>query len=83
MTTHPVQPLVRDADGIIRFKPNKIIVFLMNTSKFDLNDLLYMEFSAEDYVQLAQLMGNSLKYLSELPYVTDEDYIRAESQEVH
>lgn len=27
---HPMQPLVRDSDGIVRFKPNKIVSFLLD-----------------------------------------------------
>ena len=56
---HPQQPLVF-VDGVIRFKENKLVSFLLDTSKFDLNEIIRMKFSDEDYTQLMQLIGYSV-----------------------
>lgn len=74
---HPVQPLITDEDGLIRFKANAIVRFLLNDSPNDTNDLARMSFSREDWVQLMQLIGYTLAGFGELPYVRDEDYERA------
>jgi len=76
---HPLQPLVEDARGTVRFKANAIIVHL---TRDKLNDLASMDFSTEDREQLAQLIGYSLGGFAELSYVTDETYDRAAAQPV-
>lgn len=74
---HPVQPLVKDSEGVLRFKENKIVRFLKDQSKYDLNTLHDMPFSIEDWVQFNQLIGYSLGGWSDYSYVSDEDYKRA------
>jgi hypothetical protein len=69
MTSHPMQPLVKDDQGIVRFKRNAIVDFL---ARERLNDLARMDFSAEDWEQLAQLIGYSVAGFSELSYVREE-----------
>lgn len=76
---HPLQPLVEDARGTVRFKANAIVVHL---TRDKLNDLASMDFSTEDREQLAQLIGYSLGGFAELSYVTDETYDRAAAQPV-
>lgn len=71
---HPVQPLITDEAGILRFKRNEIVRFLLDAGPFDLNKLAMMPFSAEDWEQLAQLIGYSLSGFEDLSYVTDETY---------
>lgn len=70
---HPVQPLIKDEDGVLRFKANKIVRFLKDQSKFDLNTLHDMPFSTEDWVQFNQLCGYTLFGWEDLSYVTAED----------
>jgi hypothetical protein len=77
MSKHPTQPLVKDDEGRLRFKQNKIVRFLKDQSKFDLNTLHDMPFDTEDWVQFNQLIGYSLDGWAELSYVSDEDYKRA------
>lgn len=79
---HPVQPLVRGLDGTVSFKANPIVRFLINAGKFDWNVLGLMPWQREDMVQLIQFSGMSLIGFGSSPYVTDEDYNRAESQEI-
>jgi hypothetical protein len=70
-TNHPVQPLIKG-----RFKPNKIVVHLLDHGPFDMNRLAMLEFTDEDRQQFAQLIGYSLGGYSELNYVTDEAFDR-------
>lgn len=69
---HPNQPIGQDEDGVLRFKPNKIVRFLLDAGPFDLNKLALMGFSDEDRVQFAQLIGYSRSGFGELSYVDDE-----------
>jgi hypothetical protein len=75
---HPVQPIVKDEHGVVRFKANAIVRFLLDAGSFDLNQLAAMDFSDEDREQFAQLIGYSLSGFGELSYVSDETYERAE-----
>jgi hypothetical protein len=80
---HPIQPLVTAPDGVVRFKANKIVQFLLDAGPFDLNKLACMNFADEDREQLAQLIGYSLCGLAELSYVSDKTYAIAEAQPVY
>jgi len=73
---HPIQPLANDKQGVLRFKPNKIVEFL---AEGKLNELARMDFPQEDWEQLAQLIGYSLAGYGSLSYVTDETYATAEA----
>ncbi len=70
---HPIQPL-EDDRGVPRFKENKIIRWMLDTGKLDLNEVAMTGFPTEDQEQLAQLIGYSLSGFSELSYVTDDTY---------
>ncbi len=71
---HPLQPLVTTKSGIVRFKSNAIVCFLLDHGKFNMNDLAVMKFTAEDREQFAQLIGYSLSGFEELSYVTNKTY---------
>lgn len=79
---HPVQPLVR-VEGIVRFKENAIVRYLLDAGPFNMNTLAIAPFSGEDREQLAQLIGYSISGFGDLSYVTDETYLRAGKQPVH
>lgn len=72
MTRHPVQPLVYDEHGVLRFKKNAIVRFLLDAGTYDLNKLTLMDFSDEDWEQFAQLIGYSVSGFSDLSYVSEE-----------
>lgn len=74
---HPIQPLIIDKHGCIRFKDNAIVGFL-SAGRF--NELAAMDFEQEDHEQLAQLIGYSLDGFGTLSYVSDETYERAAAQ---
>jgi len=77
MSKHPIQPLEEDKHGTIRFKKNAIVEFLLDNGGFNMNDLAVMDFSNEDRMQFAQLIGYSLYGFSELSYVDDATYYAA------
>jgi len=71
---HPIQPLALDEHGKLRFKENKIVRFLLDNGKHNMNSLACENFSQEDREQFAQLIGYSLTGFGELSYVSDETY---------
>lgn len=75
---HPLQPLGKAPDGVVRFKANQIVRFLLDAGPFDMNQLAFMDFSAADREQFAQLIGYSLSGFGELSYVSDQTYTAAE-----
>ncbi len=76
---NPIQPLANDADGVLRFKANKIVQHLLDSHPTcGLNELARMNFSDDDRQQFAQLIGYSLSgYGSLQSYVDDEAYATA------
>ncbi len=73
---NPIQPLAQDAIGVLRFKENAIVRYLLDTHpNCDMNKLACMEFTDDDRQQFAQLIGYSLSGYGELgSYVDDEAY---------
>ncbi len=66
---HPMQKLEKDEHGTIRFRRNKIVEHLAVN---ELNELSTMGFPAEDWEQLAQLIGYSVSGFSTLSYASDK-----------
>ena len=64
----PLQPLHRDGCGVIRFKENKIVRYLLDAGPFDMNQLALMSFPREDREQFAQLIGYSVSGFGDLSY---------------
>lgn len=77
-TPHPMQPLGKDAYGVLRFKENRIVRDLLDVASnhgLSLNDIARGNYTKEDRRQLAQLIGYSLSGYSELTsYVDDAAY---------
>lgn len=76
---NPIQPLVNDEHGTLRFKENAIVSHLLDTHpSCDLNRLACMDFTDDDRQQFAQLIGYSLSGYGELQsYVSDHAYYTA------
>ncbi len=81
---HPMQPLVRDEHGKVRFKANAIVRALLEAGregrKLDLNDIACMDFTQDDRVQFAQLIGYSLSGFHELSDVPDAAALAASAK---
>jgi hypothetical protein len=65
---HPMQPLLQDKHGTVRFKENKIVQYLLDNGGINLNHLARGEFSQEDWEQFAQLIGYSVSGFGDLSY---------------
>lgn len=76
---HPMQPVLVDKDGVVRFKRNKIVEFLLDAGPFDMNNLALMPFDDEDREQFAQLIGYSVCGFAELSYVSDDACAKADT----
>ena len=78
-TKHPIQPLEKDDDGVVRFKKNAIVRFLLDAGPFDLNQIAMMKsICIDDRVQFAQLIGYSHSGAADLSYFDDETWEAAE-----
>jgi hypothetical protein len=76
-TRHPIQPLILDSHGVLRFKKNPLVDMLLEHGQrtgLGLNELARVEAAPEDRMQLAQLIGYSLEGYGSLGYVTDDEY---------
>jgi putative N-acetylmannosamine-6-phosphate epimerase len=76
-----MQPIVIAPDGIIRFKANAVVKWLLDQAEqgrmVNMNDIARQDFSDEDRSQFAQLIGYSVGGYNELSYVDDADAERA------
>lgn len=84
MKEHPIQEIVM-VDGVERFRQNAIVRTLLDHGSrtgLDLNQISVMKFDDEDRRQLAQLIGGSLQYYVDSPFVRHEhiDAVRAMQQ---
>lgn len=71
------QPIDIDNNGVLRFRENKIVTYLLDfstTKGCGMNELARQDFSDEDRMQFAQLIGYSLSGYGTLSYVTDAAY---------
>jgi len=79
----PIQPLIEDSHGVLRFKANQIVRHLLDTHPTcDMNKLALMDFSDDDRQQFAQLIGYSLCGYGELSYASDANYAAAEASAI-
>lgn len=79
MSRHPIQPLQNDDKGVLRFKENSIVRYILDHGGVDLNHLARLDFPREDREQFAQLIGYSLCGYADLSYVTNETYAAAQA----
>lgn len=80
---HPMQPLVTDDTGTIRFRENKIVRFLLEQGPFDLNSLVPMalkRFPVSDLEQFYQLIGYSVSGYGELSFIRPETVEKADQK---
>ena len=78
---HPMQPVVifKESDErIARFQQNKIIRWLCDSGKLDLNEIASMPFDEDDFMQIAMLLGYSVSGFGDLSYADPEFVARAD-----
>lgn len=76
----PVQPLVFDAEGIVRLQGNAIVEWLVETKRINLNDIPVYQFDVDDLEQFWQLLGYSVSAYADLSFVSDETYFKAAAE---
>ena len=69
----PRQPTQFDQHGVLRFRANHIVRFLLDNGKHDLNDLARLPFSNDDRAQFAQLIGYSVSGYQDLDYTCQNE----------
>lgn len=70
----PMQPIVHADDGVIRFRANAIVRYLLDHGGIDLNQIARLpNIPREDAAQFAQLIGYSVSGYGELPYALGVD----------
>lgn len=79
MAEHPMQPIEYDESGVLRFRSNAIVRYLLDRG-VDLNQLAVIGFPEEDWRQFAQLIGYSVDGYGELSYVDDDSFAAAEAR---
>ena len=70
-TKNPMQPIIFDKSGVVRFKKNEIVDQLLDFASlhgFDMNKIACMDFSKNDRWQFAQLIGYSVSGIGDLSY---------------
>lgn len=72
MSKHPIQPLIRDEQGVVRFKANAIVEYLLQNGGIDMNRLATLPFPPEDREHFAQLIGYSWSGASDLSYMSND-----------
>lgn len=84
---HPMQPVVWDGKGVIRFQENPIVSFLLDWAQqrgMGLNELVEVSdaqgWTRNDWEHFAQLHGYSISGWGDLSYVRDATYGRAEAK---
>ncbi len=78
MPLHPIQPLVIDSHGTLRFHENGIIRKLLDSGVINLNDVAMLDgITQDDRNQFAQLIGYSLDGYGSLSYADDLTYTTA------
>lgn len=73
----PMQPLEK-VNGILRFRKNRLVDFLLEQYKPGLNKLATLGYSNEEWQQFAQLIGYSVDGWGTLSYVGERAWKRAE-----
>jgi len=77
---NPMQPVVIAKDGLIRFKANEIVQYLLDNGGIGLNQIAMLDVTDGDREQFAQLIGYSVNGYGELSYVSDKSYNKANRQ---
>lgn len=78
--SQPMQEVIIAHDGVIRFKENAVVRYLLDNGGIDMNHLACRNFPKEDREQFAQLIGYSVSGYADLSYVSDESYAKADMQ---
>lgn len=80
---HSWQPMIRDARGVIRFKANPIVKYLLANGGIDLTEIamraMTEHWSKDDQAHFAQLIGYSVSGWGDLSYVSRKNAGKADA----
>lgn len=82
---HPMQPIIIASDGVVRFKKNPIVAYLLDHGGIDMNAIAIgiargaIAATPEDQSQFAQLIGYSVSGFGDLSYAPEEDVAAADA----
>ena len=77
---HPMQPIEKAADGVVRFKANAIVRWLIDTNKTNLNEIAMHGFDTDDMVQFWQQLGYSVSGYGDLSFIPKDVIRRADKK---
>ena len=72
--------IVLSDDGCVRFKENKIVSYLLSRTLEDMNTLALLDFSDEDRMVFAQLIGYSVSGYGDLSYASNKSVRQADGE---
>lgn len=78
----PMQPIQLDARGVARFAKNRIVDDLLEfatTRGFGLNQIALGDYSDDEHMQLAQVIGYSVSGYGDLSYASEESVQKADA----
>ena len=73
-----MQPIEKAADGVVRFKANAIVRWLIDTNRTNLNEITMQGFDADDMVQFWQQLGYSVSGYGDLSFIPKDVVRRAD-----
>ena len=81
-TSFPMQPIELDEKGVVRFKRNRMVRDLLDFSQprgFGMNEMAAGDYTADEWMQFAQLIGYSVSSYGDLSYASKESVARADA----
>lgn len=68
----PLQPIEYENDGVIRFRRNRIVRWLLDAGPFDMNQIAMLPgITPQEEAQFAALIGYSVSGWGDLSYVSE------------
>ena len=80
MNRMPMQPIVRDADGTLRFRENGIVTWLLHRGSVSIDEIIALPASDEEREQFFQLLGYGVSGFGDLPFVRRETVRAADAR---
>jgi len=86
MSKHPTQPLVVDENGVVRFKRNEVVRYMLDHPGTDLNvlgrEVELGRLPVADYMQLMQLIGYSVSGYGDCAYSSEHEVWRKHADKI-